>query len=83
MTEKINCANPKDNYGIRFIKKKTNVPIILACLIRLQLSKHNRVLKALTYMTYSTTDMYSITIATTALKSNSSNSPETLIIFDI
>ena len=37
-----------------------------------------RVLKALTYRTYSTTDMY-MTIATTALKSNSSNSPKTYI----
>ena len=37
-----------------------------------------RVLKALTYRTYSSTDMY-MTIATTALKSNSSNSPKTYI----
>ena len=38
-----------------------------------------RVFKTLTYRIYSTTDMNNVTIATTALKSNSSNSSKTYI----
>ena len=40
VTEKINCANPKDNHGIKFIKTNVLLTAILACLIRLQLSKY-------------------------------------------
>ena len=41
VTEKINCANSKNNHGLKF-EKKNNVQltVILACLIGLQLSKH-------------------------------------------
>ena len=53
VAEKINCANSKDNYGLKFITKFiTNN--VLACLISLQLSKHI----PCTYRTYSTADMY-------------------------
>lgn len=41
VTKKINCANPKDNHGLKFITKgNVLLTAILACLIRLQLSKH-------------------------------------------
>lgn len=41
VTKKINCANPKDNHGLKFItKNNVLLTAILACLIRLQLSKH-------------------------------------------
>ena len=40
VTEKINCANPKDNYGLKFTTNIVLLIAILACLIRLQSSKH-------------------------------------------
>ena len=37
----VNCANPKDNHDLKFIKKKQGaITAILACLIRVQLSKY-------------------------------------------
>ena len=71
-----NCANPKDNHGIKFIKNQ--------CAINSHPSLHDSfaIKQAHTVFwkpwhhdrIYSTTDKNNVTIATTALKSNSWNS---------
>ena len=64
------CAPSRASRALVYRAGPANPPILQACT--------HRVLKALTYGTYSITDMY-MTITTTALKSNSSNSPKTYI----
>ena len=40
VTEKINCANPKDSHGLKLIRNNVLLAAILASLIRLKLKAH-------------------------------------------